>query len=31
MFPGLKSMDTHEDLLCGDHDHIIAGTNVDLS
>lgn len=28
---GLKSKDTHEDLLCGDHDHIIVGTNVDLS
>ena len=30
-FLGLKEKDTHDDILSGDHEHIIPGTNVSLS
>lgn len=30
-FPGLKDKDTHDDILSGDHELIIPGTNVSLS
>ena len=30
-FLGLKDKDTHDDILSGDHEHIIPGTNVSLS
>lgn len=30
-FVGLQGKDTHEDVLSGDHDLIIKGTNVDMS